>query len=72
MALDIYIRVLETGNRTAEESTEAYEVKCRAWAERESIEVGEVAEDTDVSGRHGARVLGTASTHQLRADLPAS
>src|SRR5690348_11701669 len=50
MAFDVYIRVSRLGERSEDEATEVYEAQCRLWAERNGIDVDEVAEDTDVSG----------------------
>lgn len=47
---DIYIRVSRTGDRTEEESTEVYEAQCRRWAAEHELQIGEVVEDTNVSG----------------------
>jgi len=47
---DIYIRVSRLGERTEDQATEAYEAACRAWAATHGVDVGEVVEDTDVSG----------------------
>jgi DNA invertase Pin-like site-specific DNA recombinase len=48
--VDVYIRVSETGDRTAEESTELYEAQCREWADRHGVTIDLLVEDTDVSG----------------------
>jgi site-specific DNA recombinase len=53
MTYDIYIRISDEGARTKEEvavQLEEYEKACRAWAEREGVEVGVVERETNVSG----------------------
>ncbi len=50
---DIYCRISQEGDRTAEEvaeQLEIYEATCREWAERNGIEPGEVVHETNVSG----------------------
>jgi DNA invertase Pin-like site-specific DNA recombinase len=50
---DIYARISDEGERTkakVAEQLDIYEVACREWAEQASVEIGEVARETDVSG----------------------
>jgi DNA invertase Pin-like site-specific DNA recombinase len=50
---DIYVRISDEGERTkakVAEQLDIYEVACREWAEQASVEIGEVARETDVSG----------------------
>ncbi len=50
---DIYVRISAEGDRSPAEVAEQldlYEATCREWAERNGIEVGEVARESNVSG----------------------
>ena len=48
--MDAYIRVSRTGERDDEESVKIYEAQVRQWAAQNGEPIGEVVEDTDVSG----------------------
>jgi site-specific DNA recombinase len=48
--MDIYVRVSRTGERTDEEATADYIASCYEWAGRHDVIIGEIVEDTDVSG----------------------
>ncbi|HLG08228.1 MAG TPA: recombinase family protein, partial [Gaiellaceae bacterium] len=61
---DIYARISVEGERTpaqVAEQLDLYEATCREWAERNGVEVAEVARESDVSGsvRIDERALGT-------------
>ena len=47
---DVYVRVSRTGERSQEESTETYVAQCLQWADREGVPIGEIVEETNVSG----------------------
>src|SRR5437868_5290366 len=50
---DVYARISDEGDRSPDEVAQQlalYEAACREWAERNGIEVGEVATETNVSG----------------------
>jgi DNA invertase Pin-like site-specific DNA recombinase len=48
--LDAYIRISQLGERTEDEATATYIELCYEWAERNSVVIDEIEEDTDVSG----------------------
>jgi DNA invertase Pin-like site-specific DNA recombinase len=50
VAVDLYIRVSQLGDRNEEEATESYELMCREAASRAKLAVAEVVYDTDESG----------------------
>jgi len=61
---DIYARISAEGERTkvqVGEQLDLYEATCREWAERNGVEIGEVARESDVSGaaKVDERELGT-------------
>lgn len=48
--MDGYVRVSRRGERDEEESTEVYKAQVREWAGHEGVTIGELVEDTNVSG----------------------
>jgi DNA invertase Pin-like site-specific DNA recombinase len=50
MAVDLYIRVSQLGDREEADAVESYELKCREAAVREKLAVAEVVYDLDESG----------------------
>jgi DNA invertase Pin-like site-specific DNA recombinase len=48
--MDGYVRVSRRGERDEEESTEVYRAQIGAWATGHDVVIGELVEDTDVSG----------------------